>query len=61
VTGQTADKSMTEFLQPLAKDKNITLAESIGPLTAEMRACISLVTQKLAVKEDTVQAIIDAL
>lgn len=61
IAGQTTDKSLTEFLQPLVKDKTLLLAESIPPLTAEMRACISLVTHRLPIKEADAQTLIDAL
>lgn len=52
---------MTEFLQPLMKDKSLILAESIPALTADMRACLSLVMHRPRVDEGGVPAIVDAL
>lgn len=42
-TGQTEDKSLTEFLQPVMTARKVTFAKETVEFTPDIRACVSAV------------------
>lgn len=60
-TGQTENKYLTEYLQPIVNDQQVQLSADSIAFTAATRKCLSLITGRNTVGEAAMQAIMETL